>query len=75
MSFLVLNWCLVHPKCYKYFPLCEASIVFFHNRKEMREERERRLATRRTTVRLAMLSAGVLMLRDGKYIGKIISLV
>lgn len=46
--------------------------MFFHNRKEMGEERERRLATRLTTMRLAMLSAGTLTLRDGK-LGKIIS--
>jgi len=55
---------LVHPKYYKYFPLCEASIVFFHNRKEMGEERERRPATRLTTMSLAMLSARALILTD-----------
>lgn len=53
--------------------LCEVSIVFFHNRKEMGEERERRLATRLTTMRLAMLSAETLALRNGKLLGKIIS--
>lgn len=47
--------------------------MFFHNRKEMGEERERRLTTRLTTMRLAMLSAETLILRDGKLLGRIIS--
>lgn len=47
--------------------------MFFHNRKEMGDERERRLTTRLTTMRLAMLSAETLTLRDGKLLGRIIS--
>lgn len=39
----------------------------------MEEERERRLATRLTTMRLDMLSAETLTLRDGKLLGQIIS--
>lgn len=45
--------------------------MFFHNRKEMEEERERRLATRLTTMRLDMLSAETLTLRDAKLLGQI----
>lgn len=46
--------------------------MFFHNRKEIEEERERRLATTLATMRLAVLSAGPLMLRGGKHVAKII---
>lgn len=47
--------------------------MFFHNKKEMGEEREKRLATKLTAMRLAEISAGLLMLRGGKYIAKSIS--